>query len=158
MNILTDDVYDKVVILAKKVKENLRKQGIVVPIDNPNGTVQIGTFLISKTQNGEFSISDHHGDMIVDNINLPQTAAIIANDLALGRFLNQELLKEDRNYGFALFEENLYQQIIGKKSRANKLSLDRYDLIQTKCLISKSKRERHKQSIIRRFEKLRRLV
>lgn len=158
MNNLQEDVYKKVLALAKEVKENLKKQGIAVPVENADGTIQMGKFSIIRNSDGFYSIVNQHKEIVADNINMPQTAVIIANDLAIGKSLNQSLLETDKEYGFAFFEEALYKKIINQKSTNRKITFDHYDLLETKFLISKSKKEDRRRSIVSRFEKLRRLA
>lgn len=155
MTLFSNDLYIKISDLAAKVKKNLRKQGIIIPVDHKDGSIQIGAYYIVKNSIGLYSIKDLNHEIVVDHINLPQTAALIANDLALGGFLNQDLLKTDRNYGYALFEEKLYKKAL---ERSLKLDYDRYELLETKFLVSSSKKESSRNSIHRRFEKLRKLA
>jgi hypothetical protein len=92
---------------------------------------------------------------VVEQINLPQTALVVANGLALGHFLDSDLLSMDQNYGYALFDELLHERAV-KLSKSK--SLDYFDLMMSKWMISRAKKEHYKEGVIKSFEKLRRLV
>ena len=58
---------------------------------------------------GFYSILNYCNDVVVDYINLPQSAALLANRLALGKYMDDNILIADRSYGHALFEEELHK-------------------------------------------------
>lgn len=155
MKNIPDDLYKKIVKLSDAVKFDLLKKGVVVPVKNKNGSINVGHFKIVKTDDGYYNILSRSGDVVVDQINLPQTAAVIANSLALGRFKDDSLLDADRRYGFALFDETLHKHSL---ERSNKKSLEYFDLMLTKSLIAKAKKDKYKQDVIKSFEKLIKLV
>jgi hypothetical protein len=152
---MIDPVFKKIETLAYEVRKNLRKQGFVVPCDNGDGTVGVDNYTIVKENTGFYVIKDRHNNVIVDQINLPQTAAVLANNLALGKWLDDALLREDRRYGYGLFEETL--------SRAHALNslkrkdIDRAELMYTRLKIARFKKTAAKKEILSSFEKLRRL-
>ena len=82
MKKIPNDLYKKIVQVSTQVKMELRRKGIVVPVENKDGTVTVGNFLIVKNSNGFYSILDKNDDVVVDQINLPQTAVVVANNLA----------------------------------------------------------------------------
>jgi hypothetical protein len=41
-------LYSEIESLNKKIKQNLFNQGLVVPIQQSNGTVKVGNYLIKK--------------------------------------------------------------------------------------------------------------
>ena len=151
MQNIPDDLYNKIVKLSDTVKFDLLKKGVVVPVKNKNGSINVGHFKIVKTDNGYYNILSRSGDIVVDQINLPQTAAVLANGLALGKFKDDSLLDSDRRYGFALFDETLHRRSLENSS---KKSLEYFDLMLTKSLIAKAKKDRYKQAVIKSFEKL----
>lgn len=155
MKQIPEFLYAKIVSLSTEVKDSLRQRGIVIPIENANGSVRIGHYTVMKNTDGFYSVMDYSGHAIADKINLPQTAAMLANGLALGKFLDTKLLQLDREYGYAMFEETLHKAAV--KSSAKK-SLEIYEIGMTKYLIAQRKKEQHKSSIIKSFEKLRNLV
>ena len=46
-----DDIYKKVQQLGLDVKEQLRRQGIIVPTKTPDGSIRVGYYTIKKKQN-----------------------------------------------------------------------------------------------------------
>lgn len=151
MKNIPDELYKKIVQLSNSVKHDLLAKGIVVPVKNKNGSVNVGHYAIVKTHEGYYNILSRSGDVVVDQINLPQTAAVLANGLALGKFKDDKLLDADRRYGFALFDEMVHQRSL---ETSNKKSLEYFDLMLTKSLIAKAKKDRYKQDVIKSFEKL----
>ena len=154
MNQLPDHLFRKIESISHEVKKNLRKKGIAIPMDNEDGTISLGDYKIVKIDGNFYSVLDNTNNPVVEKINLPQTAVMLANDLALGKFLNHRLLELDRNYGYALFEETLT-----KKSLKNvRKPLDQYEIMNTKCLIAQAKKTNYRHEIIKSFEKLRKLA
>jgi hypothetical protein len=150
----TNDLYQKIIQLSVRTKEKFRSRGIVLPVKNLDGSISIGDYRLEKDSNNFYCIKDKHGNLIIDQINLPQTAAVIANDLALGKNLNQHLIEKDRSYGYAQFEEDLHKRAVfsGKKDS------DYIDIKLSKFMLSQVKKELCKQDIIKSFEKLRNLA
>lgn len=146
------DVYAKIKKLDQDVKTDLIRQGIVPPIKNKDGSISVGYFKIIKERTGFYEIVDFSGETVVEQINLPQSAALLANKLALGKYIDDNILTTDRNYGHAMFEETLQTQLANKK--LIKKDFDSADLLFTKAKISKVKKDRYKKEIISRFEKL----
>ena len=155
MKTIPEDLYNKIVKVSKQVHNELRLKGIVVPVRNRDGSIRIGAYTVVKNDSDFYEILDHNRESIVDHINLPQTAAMLANNLALGRFIDKVLLETDQYYGYALFEEQLHQRSI---ERSRKKSLEYFELVSNKHRIAKTKKEIYKKDIVRSFEKLRNLV
>lgn len=155
MKNIPDDLYNKIVKLSDAVKKDLLKKGVVVPVKNKNGSINVGNYKIVKNNEGYYNILSRSGDVIVDQINLPQTAAVVANGLALGRFKDDNLIESDKRYGFALFDEILHTRSVENSS---KKPLEYFDLMLTKSLIARAKKEKYKQDVIKSFEKLIKLV
>ena len=147
-----NDVYLKIEQLNKNSKEKLLQQGVVIPIKNNNGTISVGNFTIKRNKDGFYSILDFEKDIVIEKINLPQTAAILANRLALGKFINDEILDADRQYGYASFEEELHDRLVEKCLTLK--SLDKVDIMTVKSKISKHKKEEYMKIVIRSFDKL----
>lgn len=147
-----NDLYLKIEQLSKNSKEKLLQQGVVIPIKNKDGTISVGKFVIKRNKGGFYSILDFEKDVVVDNINLPQTAAIVANGLALGKFISDDILDADRQYGYALFEEELHDKLVEKYLTSK--SLDKMDIMTIKSKISKHKKEEYMKTVIRSFNKL----
>lgn len=152
MKQIPNDIYQKVKQLGQDVKERLRSQGIVVPTKTEDGAIRVGHFKIKKSRSGFYCILNYRNDVVVDHINLPQTAALLANKLALGRWIDDSLLVADQKYGHALFEEELHKLMAEKNIKSN--NLDRADVMFTKFKIAKHKKEEHRKVILNGFEKL----
>lgn len=155
MKPITDDLYKKIVKVSDEVKKELRRKGLVIPIDNDDGSISVGNFRIVKERTNFYSIVDFEGERVVERINLPQSAIMLANTLALGLHIDSRIEQLDKSYGYALFEEQLHEQAV---KNSHKKSLDYFDLMLTKCMIARAKKEDYKREIINSFEKLRKLV
>jgi hypothetical protein len=147
-----DDIYKKVKQLGLDVKEQLKRQGIIVPTKTPDGSIRVGYYTIKRNKTGFYSILNYSNESVVEFINLPQTAAMLANRLALGKYLDNELLDADRRYGHALFEEELHLTLAERNLKSN--NVDRADVLFTKFKIAKHRKEQHRKTIIIGFDKL----
>jgi hypothetical protein len=152
MNPTSADIYAKIQQLNQDVKEKLRHQGIVVPIRKKDGSIQIGHYHIKKDKTGCYRVLTLKNEVIVDNLNLPQTAAILANRLALGKWLDDEIISADAKYGHALFDETLHRQLAEKSLKSN--NIEKAEVMYTKTAIDKHKKDRYKHELNRSFEKL----
>ena len=150
MTQIPDSLYGPLKTLTHEVKKDLQKRGIAIPVKNNDGSISLGHYTIVK-RNCFYAIIDYSGDVLVDQINLPQTAAVIANDLALGKFINNTLLDIDRNYGYEDFEEQLHTKSAEKNLKKN---FERAEVMMTKSKINRYKKEQHKRDIVKSFEKL----
>jgi hypothetical protein len=150
MNTIPEDLYNKIQKISENVRKELRSKGLVVPVQNSDGTVGIGPFSIKRDQYGYYAILDHTNDPIITGINLPQTAILVANRMALSYYRDDALLADDRRYGYADFEEALYKR--GSKD------LDRYGVYLSKYSQSRLKKQTYKRSITNSFQKLVKLV
>jgi hypothetical protein len=154
MKNIPTDIYKKIEFLSNEVKQNLKKKGIIIPSKNDDGSVNIGFYKIVKTDYG-YSILDKFGEAVIERINLPQSAVVLANDLALGRFKNDNILNHDRYYGYAAFEEELHSKIASKKSNKSR---DTYEIVSTKASIARAKKETHRRTLLSSYQKLIKLV
>lgn len=149
MKKIPDRVFSKFETLAKRVLYDLKAKGHIIPVQQSDGSIKFEKFLVTKNKHGLYSVS---GSNIVyqENLNLPQSAALIANDLALGRIQDTKIIELDRDYGFKLFEEQLYQQA-GKRKQN---TLDQSIFYETRCSIAKTQKDALKNRILRSFKKL----
>lgn len=154
MKNLANELYGKIQNLSKNVRQDLQKKGIVVPSKNADGSISVGYFTIVKTLSG-YAILNPLKDPVVDRINLPQTAIILANGLALGKYKDNIIIDSDRRYGYALFEEELHNKAV---ANSKKKPLEYYELMVTKAQIAKSKKEFYKKTLLNRYQKLIQLV
>jgi hypothetical protein len=153
MKTIPEKVYKQIDVLSKEIKNQFLKKGIVIPTRNTDGSVRIGYYSVKKTSDGFFEIDDCHGCTIVDKINLPQTAILLANNLSLGKFVDKTLLNADRHYGYAAFEE-----AVQKRAMDRSRDIEHYGLMLNKLDISRFKKECFKRDIVRSFEKLTKFV
>jgi len=154
MKPIPNDLYEKIERVSEKVRADFRQRGIVIPVKNQDGSINIGRFRVVNQHTGFYAVYNSNGEVIVDGLNLPQTAALIANDLALGRILDPRIVNQDRQYGYALFKETLYNQRVKDPTR----DFNSYELSKIKESIAKNRREQFQNGIVQRFEKLRKLV
>lgn len=154
MRNLPKNLYYKIQQLSDEVQQELRKKGVVAPVKNDDGTISVGRFTIVKTVRG-YEVLDPNNDVIVSGINLPQTAILVANNLALGRFKDNNVIDNDRRYGYALFEEELHNRAV---SNSKKRTLEYFDVMSTKAAIAKYKKEQYKRDLLNKYEKLIQLV
>jgi hypothetical protein len=141
--------------LATKVKQDLRKKGLVVPRDNGDGTITVDGYTIIKDKAGWYKIVDRFSESVVEQINLAETAAVLANQLALGRWLDNYILSQDRAYGYSLFEEILTTK--HAESSIKRDDIDQASVSLTKASIAKHKKLSAKRAILSSFDKLRKL-
>jgi len=110
MNLQTPEIFNKIINLSKMINDTMSRKGIAIPVENENGTISLGNYTIVK-EDQFFSILDYRNEKIINYINLPQTAILLANNLALGKFVDKNLLQTDQKYGYALFEEKLHSRV-----------------------------------------------
>jgi hypothetical protein len=152
MKITSDEIYLKIQQISTDVKEKLKRQGIVVPVKKRDGSIQIGSYSIRKDGNGFYSIMDFRNEVIISRINLPQTAAIQANRLALGKYIDDAILQADTKYGHAYFDEELHTHLAGRCLQ--KKDLDKAEMMYTKSNIAKYKKNQYMHEVRKSFEKL----
>ena len=143
----TPDLYKKIVQLSNEVKQELRKKGLVVPNRNKDGSITLGSFTIVKDKENFYNILDKNGSSVLRNINLPQSAVLLANSLALGKQIDHSIVSKDRSYGFAVFEETLTKKAASKSS-----NLEKWDIMTTKNMIAQAKKNYYKEQIVSSFK------
>jgi len=112
--ISTDPYYKKIANLSLEVKNKLFQRGLVVPKKNDDHSISVGKYIIKREENSQYFIVDLHNEILIRNINLAHTAIVIANNLALGKGINQQLLLKDQIYGSTIFEEEMYRHRISQ--------------------------------------------
>lgn len=152
MKQIPNDLYQKIEMLDTNVKEQLRKQGIVVPVRSNNGSVKIGRYSIEKNKTGFYSVTNYRGEMVVENLNLPQTAALVANRLALGKSFDDEIVTLDKRYGHAEFDELVHNQLADKNIKLK--DYDKAEVMLAKSSVAKYRKDEFKKTITKGFEKL----
>ena len=78
---------------------------------------------------------------------------MLANDLALGKGINQKLLDKDQIYGGTLFEDEMYQQRISKIKDA-----DLRETLLIKQENNKEKQEMYRSEIEQSYQNLMRIA
>jgi hypothetical protein len=149
MKQIPNSVFNQFETVAKRVLTNLKTRGHIVPIQHNDGTLHYEKFVVAKNKDGLYTVKSKN-IVYYNNINLQQTAAVVANDLALGKFVDNNLLILDRDYGFKLFEEELYQQAAKRK----KNNIDQVIFYNTRKQIARSHKEEIKNRILKSFKKL----
>ena len=137
--------------LAKTVKTDFKKKGLVVPVQHRDGSIQIGVFTIKKKDSAYF-VTGKNNDTIVGPLNLAQTAILVANDLALGRWPDPTLLNNDQWYGYKAFAEASANSV-ADRARKDK-DLDRADFSQYKAAVAAEQKLSFKKLIDQRYNKL----
>jgi len=150
-----NDLYSKITKVTAEVRDSLRKKGLVVPTKNRDGSIIVGHYKITRDSSGYYYIVDRRGEVMVGSINLPQTAAVLANGLALGKHKDDKIIEIDKNYGYAFFDEQVHARAV--ELSKNK-PLERFELMLTKRNIAQIRKESYRTEIIKSFEKLIKLV
>lgn len=146
-----DQLFKKVKDIAKTTKDELKSKGVVIPTTDENGGINFNSFKVLKTDEGFYAIFKKD-EKIVDKINLPQTAIVIANKLALGQWVDKMLLSHDTAYGYNTFEEEQYQRLT--TILISRKDWTRVDAIRAKSVIAQQKAHVAKKAIMRSYEKL----
>lgn len=152
MKNLSDHFYQRIKKLNQEVKQDLHKKGLVVPKQNQDGTITIGKFVIKKDARGNFMIINQHREIVAEKINLPYTAVLVANKLALGRWLDRDLLNIDVKYGYAEFDEIIHRHSANKYLKSK--SYERAEIMLAKSNKAHYKKNYYKKLIKSDFTKL----
>jgi hypothetical protein len=152
---LNNNLFKKVEQLAEGVKKDFRTKGLAIPVKEIDGSVRFNDYTVIKNKQGLYSILNTFNDPIFDNINLAQTAIILANNLAIGKHSDDSVLFNDQQYGYNLFEEEQYKKIV--QSSIKKKDWERVDTLIIKQNIAHIKAEVAKSSVLSSFQKFRRL-
>jgi len=155
MSLTSDQLLKKFKALADNVKQDLKKKGYAIPLERENGSISLENYVIEKDLDGFFCIKNHVGDVIQKNINLPQSALLIANAFAVGKMGDKNIYNLDQEYGYGVFEMTLLKKNANRSLK--KKNIDRADFLYTKLKILEFRVRSTKNTIISRFEKLRNL-
>jgi hypothetical protein len=151
MPITEKHLFEKFTKLANAVRQDFKRKGIVLPSQQRDGSIQIGTYNIKKTDSAYY-VRDRNNHIVAGPLNLAQTAVVVANDLALGRWPDHKLIDDDRWYGYKAFAEQsaLYiAETAGKRKDA-----DRADFSLYRAAIAAEQKLTYKKTIDSRFNKL----
>lgn len=154
MKLQAERLYQKILNLTRKVRDDFRRKGMVIPVKNSDGNVRVGKYLITRMNTDFYCVVGVDGEVMAENLNLPQTAVVVANHLALKGYLNTDIVEKDREYGYAYFEHQVYQRA---RDRAE-IDPDYYDLKASKYEYSGERAELYKQQILEQFNKLQKVA
>ena len=155
MRITAEELYKKFTKVTAEVREDFRRRGFIIPVSNSDGSIGIGPYRIVKDKDDLYNIVDSRNRIEVASINLPQTAIIMANDLALCKFLDRDIIKRDQEYGYAVFKEQIYRRAL---QRSKNHPIERFELLLFKSTSNREKKERCRRDIERSFEKLTKII
>ena len=147
----SNSVYYKIQDLTKQVKADFRSRGLVLPTKNDNNDIRIGNYFLSKVNN-QYQITDKFKEVICNNINLPQTALLLTNTLALTGKLDKDLLEKDQQYGFNSFDRDNFDRLA--KICVKKKNWNNYHHVVSRKDSATARADSAKRTIINRFEKL----
>jgi hypothetical protein len=153
MKLPTEKTFKQIDILSQRARQQFLEKGVVIPSQDADGKIHIGRYIVDKNAKGFFTILDNRKNIIVDGINLAQTAILLSNRLALGKMLDTALLEKDRKYGYALFEETLQKQALARSHDVDKICL-----LINKLEKSTFLRESYQRYIVSNFEKLKKIT
>lgn len=152
MKITTEEIYSQIQLISQSVRQQLNKQGLVAPTVDNDGSIKVGNYKIVKESTGFYTVVDRFHRPMASNINLPQTAAVLANNLALGQWTDQNLITLDRRYGYALFDEEANEKS-AKRSTQQK-NWDKSEIMREKSRIARQRKESYRKKILSSFNKL----
>lgn len=145
-------IINRIFSMRKDIEKNLKNKGYVIPKRTPNGDIEIGVFTITKDRRGFYKITDTTSFCVASGINLPQTAIIMANNMALGHWTDKQILDADRRYGHYAFDEYLSKRRF-KTSMTSK-DYDKAGIMDEKYKIARMRKDYYKRLIDARFDKL----
>jgi len=149
-----DQLYKKVSDLTAGIKQEFRAKGIVIPIRGINGGIRLDDYTVSKEVDGTYTVADST-DILYEGLNLSYAAILIANDLALGKTPEYNVIENDKVYGYSVFEEEHYRKM--SASLIAKKDWDRAETMTHKQKIARERAKNAKSAVLISFEKIRRL-
>ena len=150
-----DQLYKQVADLTAGIKQEFRAKGIVIPVRGINGGIRLDDYTVSKEQDGTYTITDSTNDTLFDGLNLSYAAILIANDLALGKIPERDVIENDTIYGYNVFEEEHYRRM--SASLVAKKEWDRAETMTHKQKMARDRAKNAKSAVLISFEKIRRL-
>lgn len=152
---LENQLFDKIEKLTISIDREFKFKGVVLPCRDQMGNIHIGNFIVSKKDNVWY-VKNDQDKIIVGPLNLGKTAIIIANDLALGRSLDYDLVNKDKWYGFKEFDEFTAKIHANKARKKYDANQEVHNLELAK--IASMKKKFYKESIDSRFNNLCKLI
>lgn len=152
MTDLDPDLFLKIENTARTVIDSLKKKGYVVPTSLPGNRVNFNGFIVGRDKEGYY-IQNPRTDTLINRINLPQTAAVVANSLALGKYKIENILSQDRRWGYRDFDMMVFKRAM-ERTRNN---IDQFAFWQTRYNSARQQAITSRNTIMHAFEKLRSL-
>ena len=150
---LDPELFIKVEKVAKTVIDSLKKKGYIVPSALSNNRVNFNGYIVGQDVDGYYYIHNLRTDTLINRINLPQTAAVVANNLALGKSTAEILLNQDRYFGYRDFDQAVFKRAMDR----SKQNIDQFVYWQTRYNTARQQAKSYKTTIVNSFEKLRSL-
>lgn len=150
MTKLDQTLFNKVEKVASTVLQDLRAKGYIVPTKLDNNRVSFEGYIVGRDKNGFYYIEHNTRFLNLKNINLAQSAILIANCLALGRIKYDQIIEDDMIYGYRTFDQEVFKRGMEK----SKADADRYAFYRTRFLDAKLKAAQRQDRIKNSFEKL----
>lgn len=128
--------------LVHNVRQTFGKSGLAIPNRGTDTIIDYPGFSITRNNAG-YTILGKHEMVMAENINLSKTAILLANDLSLGRMINQKLLDTDKTVGYLQFEIESCQNSLeicttrGEHDRAEWLAV-KHDIASKKLAAAKA--------------------
>jgi hypothetical protein len=151
MQSLNPNLYKKIEKIAIEVLNDLKAIGVSVPIENTDGSITFGHYTVYKN-NGSYTICDQAGYIVVDHVNLPHSAIILANKLSISNNIDNTVLENDKYYGFRLFDELSAGNAADKASKKKEYS--RAEFLRNKKVVAAEQKANYKRKILISFNKL----
>lgn len=148
---MSDRLYDQLLEVTEKAKEYFRSNGFVIPTQEDNDRVRIGRYTIERSEEG-FAIFDQDRNLAHDVVNLPETAILVANAMALGKPPNHNVMLYDQRYGFSHFDLINSQRLA--RSRAAQHDEIGLHSCEVKQQIALEKMHANRKLVTEYFEKL----
>jgi hypothetical protein len=114
-----NELVNRLCKIKDDVKSKLKKNGVIVPVKTNKG-IKIDDFEIILEDN-RYRIYNRWQEVEIDNINYLQTAVLAANNLALKKQPQLDILAEDMRAGAADFDRQVFERRFKKSLATNDL-------------------------------------
>lgn len=149
---MNNKVYEQIVNLTNQTRDSFKNRGMAIPTSDGQGNIKIGKYTIIYNKDGNYQINDHHGQTFYKNINLPQTAILIANALATKQRVDDRVLRHDQTYGTKMFDDINYTRL--SKIYLKQHQLKKYLDMSMQSDYAADQANRARDAIIKTYKKL----
>lgn len=150
MKLTKKQLFNKVEDIARQVKQELRNKGYVVPVKEKDGAINLDGVKVRKVKDTFYSVYDKGNRLAVENLNSLQSAILLANRLALGKDLDDNIIEADRKYGFQSFKLEVAES---RLKTAEKHS-ERWFYYETRRQVAKAQTKKYFDVIQTSYKKL----